>query len=63
MRKLVLLAFLFLFPAVSYAQPSIVFDTENFDFGTVTQVDTIKHIFEFTNTGDQELVIDRLVPS
>lgn len=63
MRKLVLLAFLFLVPAVSYAQPSIVFDTENFDFGTVTQVDTIEHVFEFTNTGDKELIIDKLVPS
>lgn len=63
MRKLVLLAFLFLVSAVSYAQPSIVFDAETYDFGTVSKVDTIEHVFEFTNTGDQEIVIDKLIPS
>ena len=52
-----------LFPVLACAQPSIVFDNERYDFGTVSNVDTIEHIFEFTNAGDQELVIDKLSPS
>ncbi len=63
MKKVFLLAFLFLFPAISYSQPSIVFDTMNHDFGTVTQNDIIEHTFNFTNAGDEELVIEKLVPS
>jgi hypothetical protein len=62
MKKFILLAFLFLLPAVSYAQPSIVFDSENYDFGTV-QGDSIEHTFDFKNAGDQELIIGKLVPS
>jgi hypothetical protein len=63
MRKIFLLVFLFLFPAVSYSQPSILFDTENHDFGTIAQCDTIEQTFDFTNTGDEELVIEKLIPS
>jgi hypothetical protein len=63
MRKFFMLAFLFLFPAISYSQPSIIFDTENYDFGTVAQSDTIEHSFEFSNKGDEELIIKKLVPS
>ena len=59
MRKTILLAFLFLLPAISYAQPSIVFDAESYDFGTV-QGETIEHTFNFQNTGDEELVIKKL---
>lgn len=63
MKRLFLLAFLFLFPAVSYSQPSIVFDTVNHDFGTVTQNDIIEYTFDFTNAGDEDLIIEKLVPS
>jgi len=63
MRKVFLLAFLFFFPAICYSQPSIVFDTENHDFGTVTNIDTIRHTFDFTNKGDGDLVIEKLIPS
>lgn len=63
MRKIFLLAFLFLLPAISYSQPSIMFDTENYDFGTVAQSDTIEHTFDFTDTGDEELAIKNLVSS
>ncbi len=62
MKKIVLLVFLFLFPAVSYAQPAIVFDSESYDFGTVTQRDSIEHTFNFKNSGDKELVIGKVVP-
>jgi hypothetical protein len=60
MRKFFLLAFLFLFPAISYCQPSITFDTESYDFETVAQGDIIEHTFDFTNAGDEELVIEKL---
>ena len=63
MKKVILLAILLLFPAISYAQPSIAFDAENYDFGAVTRGDSIEHTFEFTNSGDKELVIEKLVPS
>ncbi len=63
MRKICLFTFLFLFPAISYSQPSIVFDTENYDFGIAAKSDTIEHSFDFTNSGNEELVIEKLVPS
>jgi len=64
MRKIVLLlAFLLLFPAISHAQPSIAFDAETHDFGTVTAGETIEHVFQVRNAGDKELIIEKLVPS
>jgi hypothetical protein len=63
MKKFLLLIFLFLFPAISYAQPSIVFDSENYDFGTVVNNDTLKHTFTFTNEGNEDLVIDNVSSS
>jgi len=63
MRKIILLAVLFLFPAISYCQPLIVFDAESYDFGTVSKGDPIEHDFDFTNMGDEDLTIEKLVPS
>jgi hypothetical protein len=63
MRKIVLLVFLLLFPAISHAQPSIAFDAETHDFGTVTAGETIEHVFQVRNAGDKELIIEKLVPS
>jgi len=64
MRKIVLLlALLFLFPAIAHAQPSIIFDEEIHDFGTVTAGETIEHAFQIRNAGDRELIIEKLVPS
>lgn len=60
MKRLVLsISFLLLLPALSFAQPAIRFDEVSYDFGTVGQEETVKHVFEFTNTGDQELVIEK----
>jgi hypothetical protein len=55
-----LMAVILLLPAMSYAQPAITFDAEEHDFGTIAPTDTIEHVFEFTNTGDKELVIQKL---
>ena len=63
MKRIVLTLLLVLFPLLAYAQPSIVFDSETYDFGPVSDVDTIEHIFEFTNTGDKELLIDKVIAS
>lgn len=64
MKKLLLiLVFLFFLPAVSYAQPSIVFDAETHDFGTVTKGNVLEHTFAVTNAGDEELIIEKLIPS
>jgi hypothetical protein len=63
MRKIFLLIFLFLFPAISYSQPSITFDTEDYDFGTVIQCDTLEHAFIFTNTGNEDLVVEKVSAS
>ena len=63
MKKIIFLMFVLLFPAVSFAQPSIVFTEENHDLGTVNHGEKIEHNFIFKNEGNEELVIERLVPS
>lgn len=55
--------FLLLFPAVCFSQPSILFNTESYDFRTITQGDKIEHAFDFKNNGNEDLVIERLAPS
>lgn len=62
MRAIFFLIFV-IFPFVSYAQPNIIFDTEIHDFGTVTKKDIIEYAFEFENRGDEELIINKIVPS
>jgi hypothetical protein len=64
MKKIIfLMTIILLLPVLSYAQPSIIFDSEEHDFGTVTPAGTIEHVFEFTNTGDQDLMIQKLSSS
>jgi Protein of unknown function (DUF1573) len=63
MKKFLLLIFLFLFPAISYAQPSIVFDSETHDFGTIENSDTLRHTFTITNAGNEDLVIEKVTSS
>ena len=64
MRKISLvIIFIMFFPAVSFAQPVIAFDSESYDAGTATQGDIVEHTFEFTNKGDAELVIEKVTSS
>jgi hypothetical protein len=63
MRKMVLLIFLLAFPVMAYAQPSISFDSQSYDFGQIPQGKSIEHTFEVSNEGNAELVIQKLVPS
>ncbi len=62
MKRISYLFFLFIFPALAYAQPEIKFDAETYDMGEVTK-EIAMHSFEFKNTGSSELVIEKLVPS
>lgn len=64
MRNVYLLLFLLLcFPALSFAQPAIVFNSVQHDFGVVSKTDSLNHTFEFANTGSEDLIISRVVPS
>lgn len=63
MRTLFFLIFIVIFPAVAYSQPSIVFDTDRHDFGLVPRGDKLEHTFGFANRGNEELIIEKLVPS
>jgi len=65
MRYVLLLAFLLIFPTVSFSQPAIYFEEEGHDFGTLARGDrdTLEHAFVFKNTGDKELIINYLKPS
>jgi hypothetical protein len=38
--------------------PVMAFEQTEYDFGTVKQGETVKHTFEFTNTGKTPLIID-----
>ncbi len=62
MKKLGLLLVALVFGAVTYAQgPKIEFKTETIDYGTVKKSeDNGVRFFEFTNTGDQPLVISKV---
>ncbi len=63
MRSLLLLFCILFAPSVSLAQPAIAFDSETKRFGEVTAGETIEHVFEFKNTGDEELIIEQVIPS
>jgi hypothetical protein len=60
MKRIFLLIFLLCFPAIAFSQPSIEFNTEAYDFGTVPPGEKIEHVFDFKNTGNEELIIERI---
>jgi hypothetical protein len=64
MRKIAINIFLLLFVSVvAYAQPVIVFEAENHDFGNITEGVKAKHDFKFTNKGNAPLIISGVRPS
>ncbi len=56
-------AFIFLAPSLSHAQPDALFPEVDHDFGTVAHLDTVQHDFEVSNTGNEDLIIEKLVTS
>ena len=64
MRRVILFIFLTIFiPSVSFAQPVIEFVSESYNAGTVTQGDIVEYNFEFSNKGDENLVIEKVTSS
>ncbi len=59
MKKLIIIILLLL-PVNAIAQPTIVFDSETYDFGVVTGDELLKHNFAVRNVGSEELIIQRL---
>ena len=59
MKKLIFILFI-LFPALVRAEPSIVFNAEQHDFGEVKQGDSLEFTFEFSNAGPEELIIGKV---
>lgn len=49
--------------SLAYAGSSIEFVSETHDFGHVTQGELLEHTFEFTNTGTEELIIEKVESS
>lgn len=61
MRTLLFIVF-FLIPSVSFSNPLIQFFELKKDLGIVRQ-SNVEHFFEFRNSGDQELVINKMTAS
>jgi len=49
-----------LYASVACAAPDMQFTSTQFDFGEVYQGETVPHVFEFVNAGQDPLVIDRV---
>ncbi len=64
MKYVVLVAvFISFSTSLSFAQPDASFVEVDHDFGKVTNFQNVEHAFEVSNTGDEDLIIEKLVPS
>ena len=64
MKRFFLILVLLIIPSQALAGAVIEFDRMRYTFdGTVKQGEQLEHEFKFTNTGDEDLVIERLKPS
>jgi len=62
-RKIFLFFFLLTLPVPLYAQPSVVFEEEDYDFGRIESGQAVEHSFEFINAGNEDLLIEKIVSS
>lgn len=63
MKQLILGLILIFSITVSVAQPQIVFDNKNHDFGTFEEeTGPVTHDFRFVNSGNEPLVLQTCVP-
>jgi hypothetical protein len=63
MKGAVFLLVIWLSSPVYAGSSAIDFVSETHDFGHVTQGELLEHVFEFSNTGTEELVIDKIETS
>lgn len=64
MSKICILALaIVLLPVLAFAQPRLSFEAESHDFGQVKAGEPVSFEFKFSNTGTEELVIEKIVPS
>jgi hypothetical protein len=59
MKKFIFILFM-LFPSLVKAEPTIVFNSEQHDFGNVKQGEPLEFTFEFSNAGPEELIIGKV---
>lgn len=60
-RIIIATFFVFLAQSLCYAQPVAKFTQVEYDFGDVSEGDKTEHTFEFSNTGDHDLLIEKVV--
>ena len=53
--------FIFLTQSLSYAQPVTRFTQVDYDFGNISEGDKTEHVFEFSNAGDTDLLVEKVV--
>ena len=61
--KRIFLIVLLLLPALAFAASSIKFADDSHDFGKVKEGDKLEYTFEFSNSGTDELRIERVSTS
>ena len=54
---------LILLPVVSAAQPAIEFTSMKHSFGVIGSDRKAEHFFEFSNKGDQDLIVEKVTAS
>lgn len=50
-------------PQEDPGRPKMIFEETEYNFGTIRQGESVTHIFKFTNTGKQPLIIDKAIGS
>ena len=53
--------FIFLTQSLSHAQPVTRFTELDHDFGNISEGDKAEYVFEFSNTGDTDLLVEKVV--
>src|SRR5436190_1720705 len=49
--------------ATTLTPENVAFKADNYDFGTIEEGPAAEHVFTFTNTGKEPLIIQRVQPS
>jgi hypothetical protein len=49
--------------ATTLTADNVAFKSDSYDFGTISEGPAAEHVFQFTNTGKEPIVIERVQPS